>query len=205
MSAVLVTHTHPETSAEGVAAAIAAAKEPGVELVAPTDEHQKHGEAAEGMGRVEELPGKPDVCIVLGGDGSILYALRHYADSGVPVFGINFGTIGFLAAVERERPRRRPAAGAGGRLRGDGDARPGPCDAGRHPVALNDVSFTRKPHGRVAELSYRVAREEVATSAATAWSPRPRRGPPATTSPTRARSWRGGWRATSSASSPRTP
>ena len=46
---------------------------------------------------------KPDLCLVLGGDGSILYALRRYADTGVPVFGINFGTIGFLAAVEREQ------------------------------------------------------------------------------------------------------
>ena len=44
---------------------------------------------------------QPDVCLVLGGDGSILYALRHFAHTGVPVFGINFGTIGFLAAVER--------------------------------------------------------------------------------------------------------
>ncbi len=39
---------------------------------------------------------------MLGGDGSILYALRHFARSGVPVFGVNFGTVGFLAAVERE-------------------------------------------------------------------------------------------------------
>jgi NAD+ kinase len=29
------------------------------------------------------------------------------------------------------------------------------------PVALNDVSFIRSPHGRVAELSYRVGDEEV--------------------------------------------
>ena len=28
-------------------------------------------------------------------------------------------------------------------------------------VALNDVSFSRRPHGRVAELSYRIAGEEV--------------------------------------------
>ena len=161
MSAVLVTHTHPETSAEGVAAAIAAAKEAGVELVAPPDEHQKHGKAAEGLGRVEELPGKPDVCIVLGGDGSILYALRHYADSGVPVFGINFGTIGFLAAVEREHL----ADGLRRALAGNYEVMAMPAlDLAmpvEHPVALNDVSFTRKPHGRVAELSYRVAGEEV--------------------------------------------
>ncbi len=30
-----------------------------------------------------------------------------------------------------------------------------------NPVALNDVTFVRQPHGRVAELSYRIAGEEV--------------------------------------------
>jgi NAD+ kinase len=29
------------------------------------------------------------------------------------------------------------------------------------PVALNDVSFVRRPHGRVAELSYAIGEEEV--------------------------------------------
>ena len=29
------------------------------------------------------------------------------------------------------------------------------------PVALNDVSFVRRPHGRVAELSYTIGGEEV--------------------------------------------
>ena len=29
------------------------------------------------------------------------------------------------------------------------------------PIALNDVAFSRQPHGRVAELSYRIAGEEV--------------------------------------------
>ena len=36
--------------------------------------------------------------IVLGGDGTILGVARHLAGSGVPLFGINFGKVGFLAA-----------------------------------------------------------------------------------------------------------
>ena len=39
---------------------------------------------------------------MLGGDGTILSTLRLYAGTGVPVFAINFGTIGFLATVEPE-------------------------------------------------------------------------------------------------------
>ena len=161
MRAGLVTHSHPENSADGVRAAIAAAERAGAELLAPADEFEKHGEVAEGLVRVDKLPERLDVCIVLGGDGSILYALRTYGRTGVPVFGINFGTIGFLAAVEREQ------LGEGLRRAFDGDFElmdlPG-LEANlsaENSVALNDVSFIRRPQGRVAELSYRVGEEEV--------------------------------------------
>ena len=161
MTAVLVTHTHPETASDGVRAAARVAKDAGVELVAPADEHEKHGKAAEGIGRVGGLPETADVCIVLGGDGSILYALRHYADSGVPVFGINFGTVGFLAAVEREELED----GMRRALKGDFEVMAMPAlemdMPGSRPVAFNDVSFVRVPHGRVAELSYSVGDQEV--------------------------------------------
>ena len=104
---------------------------------------------------------RPDVCIVLGGDGSILYALRRFADTGVPVFGINFGTIGFLAAVEREEL----SAGLQRAFSGDYEVMDLPAlrvDLPVElPVALNDVSFVRRPHGRVAELSYAIGEEEV--------------------------------------------
>ncbi|MBM3668358.1 MAG: NAD(+)/NADH kinase [Actinobacteria bacterium] len=160
-TAVLVTHTHPENSSEGVRAAVAAAREAGVELVAPEDEHRKHGDAAAELGRAEELEGEPGVCIVLGGDGSILYALRRYAGTGVPVFGINFGTIGFLAAVEREALED----GMRRALAGDFEVMSVPAlevsISSERPVAFNDVTFTRVPHGRVAELSYSVGAQEV--------------------------------------------
>jgi NAD+ kinase len=163
VTAVLVTHMHPETASDGVRAAAAVANEVGADLVAPADEHEKHGEAAKGIGKVDELPEKPDVCIVLGGDGSILYALRHYADSGVPVFGINFGTIGFLAAVEPEQLED----GMRRALGGDFEVLPMPAleldkeTPAKRPVAFNDVSFIRQPHGRVAELAYIVGGQEV--------------------------------------------
>jgi NAD+ kinase len=160
-TAVLITHMHPENSSSGVAEAAAAAEKAGVELVATADEHDKHGDAAADVIRVGELPEKPDVCIVLGGDGSILYALRRYAGTEVPVYGINFGTIGFLAASEREQ------LGAGLRhaLSGDFEVMrlPG-LELGmevERPIALNDITFARQPHGRVAELSYGVADDEV--------------------------------------------
>jgi NAD+ kinase len=157
---MLITPVHPERAAEAVATASEAARAAGVQLVSTVDEHQKHVDAATHIERVADGE-RPDVCLVLGGDGSILYALRHFAHTGVPVFGINFGTIGFLAAVEREDL----ANGLERVFSGDFEVldMPGltvdlPLD---HRTALNDVSFLRQPRGRVAQLSYTIGDEEV--------------------------------------------
>ena len=50
--------------------------------------------------RTEEAIGKANVAIVLGGDGTILGVSRFAARHGVPIIGINLGTLGFLADVE---------------------------------------------------------------------------------------------------------
>ena len=41
-----------------------------------------------------------DLLIVLGGDGTILRAVREMDDLSVPILGVNRGTIGFLAEME---------------------------------------------------------------------------------------------------------
>jgi NAD+ kinase len=158
--AMLITHTHPETASDAVVRAVEVARAASVELICTPDEHEKHGDAAAGITRVEDGE-RPDLCVVLGGDGSILYALRRFSGTGVPVFGINFGTVGFLAAVEREDLE----TGLQRAFAGDFEAMDLPAlrvDLPvEMPVALNDVSFVRRPHGRVAELSYAIGDEEV--------------------------------------------
>lgn len=43
---------------------------------------------------------KFDAALVLGGDGTMLRAVKAFGD--VPVLGINFGTVGYMASVEKE-------------------------------------------------------------------------------------------------------
>jgi len=49
----------------------------------------------------ELVSGKIDVMISLGGDGTLLDTVTLIADSGIPVIGINFGRLGFLASINK--------------------------------------------------------------------------------------------------------
>src|SRR3989344_5221968 len=48
-------------------------------------------------------PNKPDLVIVLGGDGTILEAARKYHRLGSVILGLNLGNVGFLASVRQEK------------------------------------------------------------------------------------------------------
>jgi NAD+ kinase len=51
----------------------------------------------------EEIPlkGYIDLFLTLGGDGTILDTVTMIRDSGIPVMGINFGRLGYLASVNK--------------------------------------------------------------------------------------------------------
>jgi NAD+ kinase len=53
----------------------------------------------------EAVADRPDLLVVLGGDGAILGAVRAFALAPVPTLGINFGRIGFLASTPATRWR----------------------------------------------------------------------------------------------------
>lgn len=50
----------------------------------------------------DELAASVEVIAVFGGDGTFLYAARLVGSSGVPLLGINLGSLGFLAEVKLE-------------------------------------------------------------------------------------------------------
>jgi NAD+ kinase len=49
-----------------------------------------------------ELVASVDAVIVLGGDGTLLHASRMIGANGVPIMGINLGSLGFLTEVKLE-------------------------------------------------------------------------------------------------------
>jgi NAD+ kinase len=69
--------------------------------------------AATDWGRVvpaEELPSESDLVISMGGDGTLLATARIVGDSGIPILGINIGSLGFMTEqtpVDLENTLRR--------------------------------------------------------------------------------------------------
>ncbi len=50
----------------------------------------------------EDIPGDTECAIVLGGDGTLLHASKDLMDCDIPLIGVNFGHLGFLADVDAD-------------------------------------------------------------------------------------------------------
>jgi NAD+ kinase len=161
--ALVLTHRWPKETACAFESLIAAAQKAGYQLLFDADETAKHGLSATDCVQVDAdpAPADVDVCVVLGGDGTILSALRRFARSGVPVFAVNFGEVGFLATIEPESMERDFARAFAGEF--EVLALPAVVVEGPDgtAAAINDISIHRKVGERVAELAYLIEDEEV--------------------------------------------
>jgi len=160
----VMTHSRPAQVAEALARLVAAARAAEVKLRFEPRETSKLGLHADDVVAVDaELADDVELCVVLGGDGTILRALRRYARTDVPVFAVNFGEVGFLASLE---PEDLDGHGFERALAGDFEVLRMPAiaiEAGGDGalLAINDVSIHRKIGARVAQLAYGVEGEEV--------------------------------------------
>jgi NAD+ kinase len=152
----VITHGKPETSGQALERLQALAQERGVELLLADDELEKHG-----LGSEDGDPTTADLAVVLGGDGTMLRALKRFVGTGVPVIGVNLGRVGFLASVGRDELEE----GLGRVFSGEYEAVELPAleaegGSGRW-TAVNDLVVTSSTIGRMIELAWAIGGEDL--------------------------------------------
>ncbi len=162
---LVLTHGAAEVTAGVMPTVLAILDAHGVEVLATAEEQAKHPPLAvrQMVTGAELRPGGVDLVLVLGGDGSILRALSVEATTGAPVVGVNFGRVGFLASIEQADLER----GLTRALNGDYITLGLPSLRAQWPGgtidAVNDLALLRGGESRLADLSYSVDGEPVAT------------------------------------------
>ena len=156
----LVTHNDAEVTHAAVRELLDLCAKKGVAVEGSQDEITRHGRPD---GLSLRQGGDPDLCICLGGDGTILRGLRGHARSATPIFGVNFGEVGFLAASDPEEEGL--INGLERALAGEWETIDLPALAvGEGPderLAFNDLALQRRPGLRVADIAYSVAGNEI--------------------------------------------
>ncbi len=161
-SATVLTHRRAKETAAALKELRAAADRADVTLRFDANETAKHGlQPAPGIEIDAPVDNDVDLCVVLGGDGTIFAALRQYADIDVPVFAVKFGDVGFLATCDPNDLGKE----FDGAFAGEYETLQLPTVTAQTSdgswIAINDISLHRKPGLRVAELAYALGGEEI--------------------------------------------
>ncbi len=164
---VVLTHRFNEAAQDALAQLSQVANRLGLDLLMPLSESAKHPDfAALGFTAVSDDEARQaDLCLVFGGDGTVLRALGWLLGNDMPTLGVNFGNVGFLAALPREGwiERLEPIIAGDYRVVEllTVDVRVG----GRTHSGVNDVILTRVAPRHVLQLEYEVAGVTVGTMA----------------------------------------
>ncbi len=108
-----------------------------------------------GMSVVDATAGNPDAVVVLGGDGTMLSAVHLFP--GIPLLGLNLGSLGYLASVEEAHFDDAIRALSDGRFI---VSRRTALNV-RGVRALNDVVVSRGVSGHAIRLNFSVDGERV--------------------------------------------
>jgi NAD+ kinase len=110
---------------------------------------------------IELVDDSPDLAVVLGGDGTMLRALKRFLGTGVAVIGVNYGRVGFLASMEKDELD----AGLARAFDGEFEVVELPTLElelnGRGHPAVNDVLAASGSLGRMVELRWSIAGEDL--------------------------------------------
>jgi NAD+ kinase len=154
--AAVITHGKPETIGAALRRLQAVAAEVGVELFFSDEEAEKHGLPRAGDGDSEA-----DLAVVLGGDGTMLRGLRRFLGTGVPVLGVNFGRVGFLAGVDADRLEEGLRRAFAGDYRVVELPALDAAGGGDRWAAVNDLVVTSSSLGRMIEVGWAVGGEDL--------------------------------------------
>jgi NAD+ kinase len=154
--AALITHGKPETIGPALAQLEQVAHNAGVDLLVSDEEATKHG-LEDGGSDLENA----DIAIVLGGDGTMLRALNRFLGTSVPVLGVNFGRVGFLASIRGDELETGLARAVAGDYRVVELATLEAEVGGEHRSAVNDVVATSATLGRMVELAWSIGGEDL--------------------------------------------
>jgi NAD+ kinase len=108
---------------------------------------------------IEVVDDSPDLVVVLGGDGTMLRALKRFLGAGAPVIGVNYGRVGFLASMGKDDIE----SGLGRALDGEFEVVELPTleleVGGESYPAVNDVFASSGTLGRMVEVRWSIAGE----------------------------------------------
>jgi NAD+ kinase len=93
----IIAKTNKKEAIDTVSALVPWLEERGIETVLDRDAAKQIGMKSD-IAR-EDVPKTSDMVIVLGGDGTLLYAARVVGKSEIPILGVNLGSLGFLTEV----------------------------------------------------------------------------------------------------------
>ena len=158
--AAVITHGKPSTIGPALERLEKVARAADVELLLPGEEMEKHG--------LETTDGDlsdADLAVVLGGDGTMLRALQRFLGTDVPVIGVNFGRVGFLASMEDDELEEKLSRVFAGDYRVVSLSTLDVEAGGVRSPAVNDVVVLSSVRGRMVQLAWAIGGEALGIQA----------------------------------------